>query len=479
MNNDAFRSLVNSGAIGKNSSKEIARKAVEEEFRQRRKGGKRGKKRWNDDDDPLSSDDDDGAAKNTNSSKQKKDVDKKSSKEQDGKKKDNGNGGYRDRAKERREGITNIDYDSFNDQQSMAVLRRVDREMSTYLGGDEAHTHLVKGLDIALADKVRREISKGKRSRSDVVDSNAHKDAAPKSKSFYNELTKEEACALIRKKGATSSSLSRDNCRNIVSYFLKNMKTDRSYLKDSLPSVDRSKSRSIRTTSVMDFSADGIKFDPLNAWEVPKETLNKTFDDIGGNKLSFTHLDDAILKQIKEAFLLSARTSVKQAKTVKRNSNNKSQHNKSDAIPAKEEGEKALSVGCNNDLKSDTSDDDIFEDVGDYIPFAEKSDRNNDEKATNIRNFKKDDREKSSIFEGLRMECGKESVITRPLPTQIRTPPVVNVIDRDIIGGTKGSSRDTKVAMTTYEGGYGEEMDVDFDGTLSESDPSPKRKKHK
>jgi len=478
MNNDAFRSLVNSGAIGKNSSKEIARKAVEEEFRQRRKGGKRGKKRSNDDDDPLSSDDDD-AAKNTNSSKQNKDVDKKSSKEKDGKKKDNGIGGYRDRAKERREGITNIDYDSFNDQQSMAVLKRVDREMSTYLGGDEAHTHLVKGLDIALADKVRRELSKGKRSRSDGVDSNDHKDDAPESKIFSFELTKEEACALIRKKGATSSSLSRDNSRSIVSYFLKNMKMDRSHVKGSLPSIDRSKSRSIRTTSGLDFSADGTKFDPLNAWEVPKETLNKTFDDIGGNNLSFTHLDDAILKQIKESFLLSARTSVKQAKTVKRNSNNKSQHDKSDKIATKEEGEKPLSMGCNNDLKSDTSDDDIFEDVGDYIPFAEKSDRDNDEKVTNIRNFSKDEKEKGSIFEGLRMECGKESVITRPLPTKIRTPPVVKVIDREIIGVIKGSSRDTKIAMTTYEGGYGEEMDVDFDGTLDENDPSPKRKKHK
>ena len=32
-------------------------------------------------------------------------------------------------------------------------------ELSKYLGGDEAHTHLVKGLDVALARSVRKEIT--------------------------------------------------------------------------------------------------------------------------------------------------------------------------------------------------------------------------------------------------------------------------------------------------------------------------------
>ena len=30
-------------------------------------------------------------------------------------------------------------------------------ELSKFLGGDEQHTHLVKGLDVALASKIRRE----------------------------------------------------------------------------------------------------------------------------------------------------------------------------------------------------------------------------------------------------------------------------------------------------------------------------------
>jgi IK cytokine len=32
--------------------------------------------------------------------------------------------------------------------------------ISKYLGGDEEHTHLVKGLDVALARRVRREMDK-------------------------------------------------------------------------------------------------------------------------------------------------------------------------------------------------------------------------------------------------------------------------------------------------------------------------------
>ncbi|TPX39410.1 hypothetical protein SeLEV6574_g07228 [Synchytrium endobioticum] len=84
---------------------------------------------------------------------------------------------YRDRAKERREG-TNKDY--ADSEAMLAILEASNtsegsalhvasvtpsvehaqslREQTKYLGGDVTHTHLVKGLDKALLDKIRKEI---------------------------------------------------------------------------------------------------------------------------------------------------------------------------------------------------------------------------------------------------------------------------------------------------------------------------------
>ncbi|KAG0301488.1 hypothetical protein BGZ98_008298 [Dissophora globulifera] len=69
---------------------------------------------------------------------------------------------YRDRATERRQGI-NPDY--IETEQILSTLEEAAAEVapdelykqSKYLGGDREHTHLVKGLDYALLDKVRQE----------------------------------------------------------------------------------------------------------------------------------------------------------------------------------------------------------------------------------------------------------------------------------------------------------------------------------
>ena len=57
---------------------------------------------------------------------------------------------YRDRAKERR---TDSNPDYAHEINQMAGT--IDMEKSKFLGGDEKHTHLVKGLDLALLRKVR------------------------------------------------------------------------------------------------------------------------------------------------------------------------------------------------------------------------------------------------------------------------------------------------------------------------------------
>lgn len=71
---------------------------------------------------------------------------------------------YRDRARERREGI-NKDFEldpddllSSNPTAEDEQERRLQQiEESKYLGGDVEHTHLVKGLDFALLEKVKND----------------------------------------------------------------------------------------------------------------------------------------------------------------------------------------------------------------------------------------------------------------------------------------------------------------------------------
>ena len=87
---------------------------------------------------------------------------------------------YRDRAKERRDG-KNPDYEhtessslkagyravgpTARDISITAELRKQAIQESKYLGGDMEHTHLVKGLDYALLQKVRSEISTREREK--------------------------------------------------------------------------------------------------------------------------------------------------------------------------------------------------------------------------------------------------------------------------------------------------------------------------
>lgn len=91
---------------------------------------------------------------------------------------------YRDRARERREG-SNRDYadqpattthnyravgPSAEADKSAAEKRQQLIKESKFLGGDMEHTHLVKGLDYALLQKVRAEISSKEKEEEDVLE---------------------------------------------------------------------------------------------------------------------------------------------------------------------------------------------------------------------------------------------------------------------------------------------------------------------
>uniref|UniRef100_A0A6Q2Z0X1 IK cytokine n=1 Tax=Esox lucius TaxID=8010 RepID=A0A6Q2Z0X1_ESOLU len=92
---------------------------------------------------------------------------------------------YRDRARERRDGV-NKDYEetelisttanyravgpTAEADKSAAEKRRQLIQESKFLGGDMEHTHLVKGLDFALLQKVRAEITSKEKEEEDMID---------------------------------------------------------------------------------------------------------------------------------------------------------------------------------------------------------------------------------------------------------------------------------------------------------------------
>jgi len=92
---------------------------------------------------------------------------------------------YRDRARERRDGV-NKDYEetelisttanyravgpTAEADKSAAEKRRQLIQESKFLGGDMEHTHLVKGLDFALLQKVRAEITSKEKEEEDMIE---------------------------------------------------------------------------------------------------------------------------------------------------------------------------------------------------------------------------------------------------------------------------------------------------------------------
>lgn len=115
---------------------------------------------------------------------------------------------YRDRARERRDGFnpdyqgTDINLKASGDYKSVgptveatntaAEMRRRAIQESKFLGGDMEHTHLVKGLDFALLQKVRSEITAQDITDEDPAKRGKHKPKSDKAKEGEEDDDDEE-----------------------------------------------------------------------------------------------------------------------------------------------------------------------------------------------------------------------------------------------------------------------------------------------
>jgi hypothetical protein len=347
MDNDSFRALVRERAKTK-TTKEIALESVEQEFEKRKK-----RKHWD-----SSSEEGDGI-----DSDQEGDpltdiltpvVAQKKARQQDQFK-------YRDRAKERRDG-KNVDY-----QSQASLLEGVTAQgtedsnmdqvtLSKYLGGDETHTHLVKGLDVTLARKVKREISK------QTTDLNVD--------SLHTKTKKQDECVRDKHQArllllrVNVKSLSSDLGHQILSH-LKNVHLPLRPLSQLL--VGNSTAGFAIQRSTLNFATLGDPRDRKRGWEVPLEsTQADSHADVSTARKETngaTSVDAVLLRQMKNVlapkkqgeklFAFNAgETNVAKCKMQKH-------HEHSDTINAEE-----------------SDDEDIFDGIDEYVPPRKGSARN-------------------------------------------------------------------------------------------------------
>ena len=428
MDNAAFRKLVADRTRPK-STKEIAREAVEDEFKRKGRDTKRGRR------DGYDSDSDGGGDEKKKKGKYGKHQQDEEDElyTQEKKKKQKQQDLYRDRAKERREGNEN-EYASssklLQDIQQAAAEGDTDAAtLSKYLGGDEAHTHLVKGLDVALARKIKREMGKAFE----------RKTLGPK-----NDVEEED----LEKVLVNAQQLS----RKPETKFVKNIEEAKAFLLSCQPSTPLGKCvlaylhsahRAQHRQDLVDISAAGLALhrtstifstlsDPLNvltAWEIPQEVTQAAVNDANANQRRIP-LNQELIQQIQEALGRKERK----------------------VTPVK--SKLVLEAPVSN---SNSDDDDIFADAGRYVPPTKPSAAAGQMVA------------KGLIFSNLLIERQeqKEEPIKR-LPTLLRPviAPLNNVIDRDVLGArsTKPIPVHQGVGIASYQGDYGEEMDTDFTG---------------
>ena len=593
MNNEAFRALVNNqrnNNASEKSTKEIAREAVENEFKNKRRrggggaaGGRKrggrsggsGSRGFNDEDDGgsdsgSSSNEDDGDTTLKKQQQQQHDDNEPEWKRRRREKRIQENSGgnstsveYRDRAKERRMN-NNLDYATLDGITATAPTleggemmendRRKQAELlSKYLGGDIEHTHLVKGLDKALAEKVRREemriVAAGTQHHQSKMEANdddlervlehAQQQFEEGSNRDWNslqprtELGKSIMCHLLQKQKQ----------KQTPSPSSSSVLSSPAPSSHNIPAIQKS-----IQLSVLTFSLQSNVRQRGKAWEVPRMSVkafgadtSKTSSSLATNsRRRMTPLNHQMIAAISKKLdgkkndgvsssshchtTKAQGTSLLQHASLNDNRTNEIEEHEiakpvvEDAITMNDNADSTKRTENNHDSDDDDDDDDddIFANVGNYIPpqaVSTTTTTSNTSPISNaakgeIHNFTREDSttnkeetKKLSIFDNLIPETNAKTSSSSRQSTNHRvhimqTQTVVgknrNVINRDIFGG--GGSKDDPssaniqkrrgpqsatmdgVSMVDYQGGYGEDIDVDFGGNDEDEDGGGEKK---
>lgn len=239
---------------------------------------------------------------------------------------------YRDRAEERRRGVIDGGTSHLSDR-DVATL---SIEESKYFGGDEEHTHLVRGLDYALLSKVRAEREQRQREERIKTEDAVTRQAPPvPRKSTWEESVSHGHSALGRSILQALGQITRERGGSSVDTFLPR----RTGFTFSMIPTDKFEMPTVRMRALED--AQRTPACAENA-SLPKEVVDEIvsimqYAQVGGAKSRRKESVNPVREQ-KQAHL--------------------------DRVPAKEEKEEK-----EKEEKDDDDDEDIFGDAGtDYVP---------------------------------------------------------------------------------------------------------------
>jgi hypothetical protein len=423
MNNEAFQALVRDrSSIHERSSKEIAREAVEEEFkRKKRKRGGGGDSSSDEEENkkesrrPLedASKDRHHHQQYAQSSKELSDAGEAAATK------------YRDRARERREGKILL-----NEKASDIVQANNNNKF------DESNNniHHVKGLDVALARK-EKQVDRPRASTNNDAET-----SSPVLLTLVQDSGQAKRLLEQSSRSTFTSELGKDMFEFLQKQF---MPTQRGVVKSSLHCSTSTAGVAIQR-SRMNFSSSCNPHDKARAWETPLEITQAALGETDIWRESDRRLNHELIDRI---------TSVLTPVVEDHNGPQQLQ------IPVIS----MASATTKNSLKTTSkdeaaSDDDIFDET-DSQELKEEASLQVSSSIT-----------KGSIFSGL------DTTLTETFETnesKREQPGLMSSIARQQQQGeASGTAQKTKqgVSLSAYGGYYGEEMDVDFDGRFVEED---------
>jgi hypothetical protein len=225
--------------------------------------------------------------------------------------------------------------------------------------------------------------------------------------------------------------------------------------------------------STLNFATLGDPRDRNRAWEIPVE-----------NTQAVSHAAVSAAREETNGATSVDAVLLQQMKTVLAP---KKEEEKSLACNAEEtsvdKGKVQKHQGRSDTLNAEESDDDdIFNGIDEYVPPTQGSTSN---RSTSVAHDVRGNKTHDSIFSGLiapKKQQPLRAIV--PVPNSAKDLSQRTVISRHVLGSQvvppKSNSTHAGISVSSYQGGYGEEMDVDFDGRFAaeeEHDAGKKRRK--
>ena len=273
---------------------------------------------------------------------------------------------YRDRAKERRDGTegaapgddTNSAYRAVapnaHGVHDAAEMRKKMIHESKYLGGDMEHTHLVKGLDFALLQKVRAEIETLEEAEIDEEEEEVSKKSDEKIEK--NEIDEKEKPDEDKPETECRTAMGRNIMRNLFNN--DGPKTNELFMAG-------------RMAYVMDLEEDGES-------DIPTTSIRSKKDVINSEQKATLSTNDIVINKLTQILLY-----LRAGNRTKRKKKDKME----DLLPVSQQ-----ETVTKNVAKTKGADIPIYDDVDDYRP-GKKDDRKEDRKKDKYRDeYKERDR---------------------------------------------------------------------------------------